>query len=520
MTTKDSNIENGEISFLDFVWRRRSNRMYLSACALISLVLFFVFKLFYPYPSMVMDGYVYIRPLVEHLGTNSFPIGYSWFLQLFSLFSRSTTLLVWLQYLFLVAACLLFFFTLLFFFRPGRWVTLVLFIFLFLNPLFFYCSNFIMSDTLFTTLSILWITQLIWMIGSPHPYMIFSHAILLLLVFTVRYNALYYPLVAAFVLLLTRLRRWVKIVAIALQFALIGFFILYTQGQMKELTGIRQFSPFGGWKMANNALYMYGHVCQIKNDPVPEEFLKMDSMVRSYFITFHRVDDLGDARTSGGFYMADDESPLIQYMYQQYGRDTTFQNFKKWGPMGALCSAYGTYLVRKYPLEFCRYFLWPNITRYALTPTEVFWYPTSFYLRTDRLGQMAIQWFGVRTLAVNPLYINLRTSILSPYPVFLGLTHLAFILGLVGFALLGGIKTASRVNLHIVRSVAVFWLCDLFFKVTAGAIVLRHQLFLMILEFAFALLFIDFIYHNSDANPHHSGRKVLYEGAQNREARV
>ena len=41
---------------------------------------------------------------------------------------------------------------------------LLLFLFLFLNPLFLYCSNFIMSDPLFTTLSIGWLVQLIWLI--------------------------------------------------------------------------------------------------------------------------------------------------------------------------------------------------------------------------------------------------------------------------------------------------------------------------------------------------------------------
>jgi len=508
------------MSFLVFIWVHRQNRRYLLGCAFISFLLFFVFKLLYPYPNMVMDSYVYIRPLAEHLGANSFPIGYSWFLGVFSFFSRSAALLVWLQYLFLTASCLLFFFTLLYFFRPGKWATLGLFIFLFVNPLFFYCSNFIMSDTLFTTLSVLWITQLMWMIGRPRTYMIFTHALLLLLVFTVRYNALYYPIFASLILLFTRLRHWLKVAAIALQFLLIGAFIQYTSGEMEKLTGVRQFSPFGGWKMGNNALYMYGHVCQERNDAVPEKFAHLDSMVRRYFKAVRWVDDLSLPRSDGGFYMSNDETPLSQYQFERYGQNTAFQDFKKWGPMGPISAAYGSYLIRKYPLEFCKWFVWPNTIRYAFTPTEIFSLLTPYYLRNDDLGQKASSWFHIKTLTVSQSYINLRTTLLAPYPVLLGLTHLAFILGLVGFTLFGGFKKLPRINASIVASVVAFWIFDLFFKVTAGGIMLRHQMFLMILEFAFALLFIDFIYHNSDSDPHHSSRKVLYEGSQKSEARI
>ena len=484
---------------LEFIWNNRANRLYLLSAALLSIVLFFIFKLMYPYPQMVMDSYVYIRPMAEGLGANSFPIGYTWFLQLFSILSHSVTVLVWLQYLLLVLVLLLFYFTLLFFFEPRRWVKWALFTFFFLNPLFFYIGNFIMSDTLFTALSVLWITQLIWMIARPRLYMLFTHAVLLLLVFTVRYNALYYPIFASLVILFIRLRPWWKMAAIALQFLLIGAFILYTSHAMESLGGVRQFSPFGGWKMANNALYMYGHVCQEKNDPVPAKFGRLDSMVRRYFNTYRQVDDLTRPTSDGGFYMSNDASPLRQYQYWQYGSDSSFLNFKKWVPMGTLCASYGSYLVRKYPLQFVRWFIWPNTQRYIITPPEVFATFSPFFLRDDDLGREASQWFGLTTLTVSWKYINLRTSILSPYPLLLCMIHLAFFMGLLGMLLLKYIKRINTTQAFIVLAIGGFWLCDLFFKVTAGGIVFRHQLFAMIIECAFALLFFDIIYGNNDS---------------------
>jgi hypothetical protein len=477
------------------------NRIYLLCATLTTILLFFFFKLIYPHPNMVMDSYVYIRPLVEGRSVNSFPMGYTWFLQLFSFFSRSATLLVWVQYLLLEGACVLFFFTLLHFFQPGKWIRLLLFLFLFVNPLFLYCSNFIMSDPLFTALSILWLTQLIWLIGRPHAYMILIHAVLLLMVFTVRYTALYYPLVASLGLLLTRLKLWQKLTAIGLQFLLIGVFVAYTTHQMKELTGVPQFSPFGGWRMANNALYVYGHVCLENKDPVPAKFAVLDQMVKDYFNAVRQVDDLSDPRSGGAFYAADTDAPLVQYMRRLYGPDTAFLDLKKFTPLAPLYSAYGNYLARKYPVDFFRWFLWPSAVRYAVPSPEIFSSLSPFYLREDDIGKETSQWFGIKTLAVSPGYITLRDTILSPYPVLMGMIHLAFVVGLLGFTLFGGFKKMGRVNARIIIVIAAFWLCDLFFKVTAGAVALRHHLFLMILEFAFALLFIRWIYRQGKPDP-------------------
>jgi len=488
------------MSFRDFIGHARSNRIYLTGAIALSLLLFFIFKLIYPYPNMVTDSYVYIRPLVEEQRVNSFPMGYTWFLGLFSFFSRSATLLVWVQYLLLEVSCLLFFFTLLYFFRPGRWLRLLLFLFLFMNPLLLYCSNFIMSDALFTTLSILWITQLMWIIARPRTYMILVHALLLLLVFTVRYNALYYPFVTAAALLLTRMRPWLKIAAIVFQFLLIGAFIQYTSMEMERVSGIRQFSPFGGWRMANNALYMYGHVCLERNDPVPPRFAGLDHLVKDYFNAVREVDDLSNPSSSGAYYGADPGAPLVQYKYRQFGRDSIFLDLKTFGSLAPLYSAYGTWLAGKYPLDYCRWFLWPSTIRYAVSPPEVFRNLSPFYLRDDKIGKETAGWFHLNTLTASPAAIQFRDGLLAPYPIFLCMIHLAFVLGLLG-VLLFNFKKVSGPHRYIILTVAGFWVCDLFFKVTAGAIVLRHQLFLMILEFAFALVFPDFIARQSGRTP-------------------
>src|ERR1700733_1361986 len=177
-----------EMNFGNFIWNVRCNRRYLIGAVGFSILLMGIFKALYPYAKLVLDSYFYIKAAAGNWDVNAWPIGYSKFLRVFGWFSHSPLLLVWWQYLFLAFSNALFFFTLLYFFRPGKMVSNVLFVFLFLNPLFLYLSNLIMADTLFTGLSLLWITQLIWIIYRPRPYMIVTHAVLLLVTFTVRYN--------------------------------------------------------------------------------------------------------------------------------------------------------------------------------------------------------------------------------------------------------------------------------------------------------------------------------------------
>jgi hypothetical protein len=477
-----------------------NNRVYLWSAAIVSVLLLAIFKLFYPYPNMVMDSYVYIKAACLDLGANSFPIGYSRFLQLFHFFTHSATALVCFQYLFLEVACICFFFTVLYFFQPQKWVRILIFLFIFANPLLLYMANFVMADTLFTTLSLFWLTQLIWIIWHPKAYMILTHAVLISLAFTIRYNALYYPFFGTLVLLICRLKPWLKVAAIGLQFLLIGSFILYTCGQMKILTGVSQFSPFGGWKLANCALYMYGHVYKEDHNPVPAKFRQLDSVVRDYFTGVNRVDVLLDYRSynHGNYYAFGLGSPLIRYMYWRYGYDTIFQNFKKWGPAGSLYGEYGFWLVRNHPISYFRYYTGPNLFRYGMPPSEIFEYLTPYYLRSDDFGQLAVEWFNLRTLKVPDGYIRFRTALLSNCPIIIVAIHVIFVLYLFSFLLSRARRSLSWEYKTTISCIGILWLTDCLFNATASGIVMRYLIFTVIMEFSFALVLLDFLYRKTE----------------------
>jgi hypothetical protein len=475
-------------------------RSFMWSAGVISVILIIIFKFFYPYPNMVLDSYYYIMAAISHADVSPWAIGYSWFLRSFGLFSHSPLMLVVFQYLFLEACLLVFFLTLTRFFSFSLIARWILFVFLFANPLFLYCANFVMADALFIGLSAIWISLLLWMIFSPKPYMIWLHALLILLVFTVRYNALYYPFVAALAFLLSPYRPLQKILGIGLQVAVIAGFILFTSIRVGVLTGQRQFSPFGNWKTANDALYMYGHIYKQSSEDVPPQFATLHKGVRKYFQSGAKVDDLLDYQSPfyGSIYMFFETSPLVQYKNYVCGQDTEFVNFKKMAYVGPLYGEYGFWLIRQHPLAFVQYFIGPNAARYLSPPMEAFASLPPFFLRPDYLGQAAWGWFGVKTLTVSWSLIRLRDSLLAPWPFLAAFIHLLFVASLVGFFIMRVYRSIPKRQLYGLTVLAMLWALDLGFNLTAAATVLRYEIFLLIIELSLVLWLAGRVYSKDD----------------------
>lgn len=484
------------ITFTDFVFKNRTNRLYISFALILSIGGWLIFKHFYPYPNIIFDSYYYIQAAILNSDVNAWPIGYSKFLRLTGIFTHSANALLTIQYFFLTVSFLFFFFTLRFFFKLGKWTSLVLFLFLMLNPIFFYTGNLVLSDTIFTGLSLLWFSQLVWIVCRPRPWMIFTHAVLLVITFSTRYSALYYPLAACLFFILSPQRLGWKIAGIALQFIFVGSFMLYTIHRTEAVYGVKEFSPFGSWKIASNALYMYEHVQPKKSEVIPVKFQPLDSMVRQYFDSPHEKVDLMDADpTWGSYYMfIYPPSPLIGYMQRKYGVSILPLDYKNFAPMGPLYKEYGNYLIRKYPAAFAKYVVWPNVQLYAIPHPEVFADSVNpFYLRKDTLGSYVKTWFGISNITVSKQRIQLRSQILAPYPILNTLVHIIFIASFLGFFVLDGYKKLQRPYAYALVSIAVLWLGNFFFgMITAGGL-LRYQLFITIVEFAFALYFVGFI---------------------------
>ncbi|WP_160712829.1 hypothetical protein [Chitinophaga solisilvae] len=478
-------------SLKQYILSSSQNRWLLITGIIGSIIQLIIFKSFYPYPNFIHgDSFSYLETAMWNLSVNTYPIGYSVFLRLFNIFWHYDSALIAFQYFFLQGniQCLLF--TLFYFYNPHSITKILLWGFMVLNPVLLFLGNLVSSDALFLSLSLLWFNTLLWIIHKPGIRLVIIHSIIIFLVFTIRYNALYYPLIAGFAFLISREQIRIKITGLALGIVFIGCFIHYTSLKYKDLTGEYQFSPFTGWQLANNALYAYRYIDSSDVKPVPKRFTNLDKMVRTYFDTSRDLSTHpSEMMMASTVYMWDPSSPLLIYKSSVQKKDTAKKNLKSWASMGPLYGAYGEYLIREYPLTFAKYYLWPNAIKYYAPPVE---FLKEYNGGTDTIPPIAKAWFQYKTTKVISRVKNPTNDILDYYQILVGIFNVLFLLSVSGFLLLQGHRQTPRLLLGLVL-ISGLWLTNFLFSVFASPVALRFQLFPIIVLESFTFLFMGYI---------------------------
>lgn len=464
------------INFTTWLTSDRVNQQWLVGCSIAILVQFAIFKFLYPYPNfMPPDSVSYIEAANKNQFINLWPIGYSRFLRLFSCFSSSHLLLVLFQYLLLQGCILYLLFTVQYWLQPGKWAFRLLLVLNLLNPLWQHISNFVSSDALFTALSVLWFTQLIWILFKPNKWLLIVHGFVVLSAFMVRYNALYYPVISMLVLFFSNApgmhKKW-GIVSIA---ALLLIFIGRTQYHYKKETGTVQFSAFSGWQLAANALYGYAHAPAIPADKVPIEFRELHTLVNRHTDSLRQVTYRPDAEI-GIYYLWDNNAPLKAYMRQGFVQDTINSVLKRWAILSPLYARYGRYLIKQFPGQVWLYYIWPNIVRYYVPPTGFM----GFYnLGSKTVAPVTAQWFGFTTITTR--YNRNIITCVEYFPIVLAIINVLFICSFTGMVLIAGIKRSWRYGNGVLWWMFIIWLSNMLFSVCSAPIELRYQLFPLIL---------------------------------------
>ncbi len=479
--------------FKSFLLSSSLNRNMLWFAGISIIVQFVIFKILYPFAGFINgDSYVYITTAAMNPYTATYPIGYPRFLRLFSVFTKSDTALVSFQYLLLQASALWLLFTLFYFFRPAkltRWLMLSIFLF---NPVFLYTANYVSSDSLFLSLSLIWLTLLIWIIYRPNAKFIFWQTLVLFMAFTVRYNALYYPILTLLAYLLSKASIKQKVVGILSSFAVILLFISFTAGRYYKLTGIRQFTPFSGWQIANNAMYAYRFVDSADRRPVPKNLEALDKEVRHYFdtsrnLTTHPVEML----VASTVYMWDPRSPLNSYLRQVYKKDSMAQFVhKNWASMAPLYKEYGTFLIRAYPMTYLKHYLIPNAIKFYCPPVEFLGY---FNMGIDSISPVGQLWFSYSTLKTKTAFKDLRIGSITFVPILSGAMNVVYILGIISYCMLIGINRKNPAS-AILLLIFCLWLFNFLFSVVASPVTLRYQLLGIIVFSWVGIIFIEKIY--------------------------
>ncbi len=410
------------------------------------------------------------------------------------MFTHSDKLLVAIQYFFLQLNTLLFLQTFFYFLKPARAVKNILYILLIFSPIPLYISNYVSADALFIGLSFLWLSQLLWIIYRPKPYHVFLQSILLLFIFTLRYNAIIYPFIAALAFLLSGKHWSYKISGIAMGVLLVTLSILFTSSKMEDVTGKRQFAAFGGWQLANNALYMYQHIPPSKRGPILPKFEKLEGSVRKHMDTLSKVKFTHEDSVDSYFYLWSAKGPLVDYMSKDWQNDSSTPYFKRWASEGPLYKDYALYLIKKYPIDFAKEFLFPNAMKFVLPPLE---FIGIYNMGSDSVGKLPKEWFNYRSQKVSNQQKGTKIMVVQSYPIFNALINCMFILCCIGMIMFKIGKSNARVSKLLCLNI-FFWLLNATFSIFASPVVLRYQIFPTIVICVFSMHAIWLLISNED----------------------
>jgi len=465
---------------------------------------FIIFKFLYPYPDFFSDSWSYIYAAYKHLDANIWPVGYSKFLWLFHTCTHSSMALIFFQFATLELSALYFYKTITYFYPTSKNTRIILCIFLFFNPLNLYLSNYVATDGPFVALSLLWFTELIWILQRPALRNIIVMSLVFLVAFSFRYNAMYYPLIAAVALLWSKQKRWLKLVGIFLGPVLIIPVIMITSNAAKEMSGTAQFPPIiGGWQWSNNALYMREFIdVDTTRFPTPE-MAELDKITRDYY---RAVPPERRELSSyvGNYFIRQWNAPLKIYMMSHY-KDA---GVVSWAKVAPLFGQYGLYLIKGHPLAFMRYYILVNTRNYFFPPLEKL---GLYNLGDNKLAVIAAQWFDYPSVKLTVVSPTLQGYILMLLPFLFMLLNLYAIWGGISFIRSGGLKDTSPYFKNTIGLITVCLVLNFGFSVFANIIVMRYQVFPMIICLAYVMLLTDYLELKAQEKKSQAAESIPFE---------
>ena len=158
--------------------------------------------------------------------------------------------------------------------------------------------------------------------------------------------------------------------------------------------------------------------------------------------------------------------------------------------MGPFYSEYGLYIIRKYPLYYLQYFIWPNTCKYYAPPVE---FLDHYNSGEDSVKPPAKVWFKYTTLKAKVRTKDLNVSILNYYPILTGVINVVFLFSFLCLISVGFLKNKTPIRNSIIL-LTLFWLGNAAFTILSSSAALRFQATPIILVTLFSFTLIDLLY--------------------------
>lgn len=468
------------ISFSRFVFKNSLNKKYLFWALAGIVVQLVVFKLCYPFADYITDSYTYIDAATSHALISYRPMGYSRLLQGLHWLTTSDTVLVCLQFLVVQAGGLLLFFTVRYFFHLNNTISTILFLLLLFNPVVLYLSNYVSSDALYIGVSLFWFAELLWIINRPSWYQLIEQAVLLFIIFNLRYAALYLPVISVVALVMSRRKWWFQLSGIVLTVVPLFVEVKYIQHITKKQTGTSIFSAFSGWMGANNALHMYPYI-KVKNEDFKSpECVELNTMVKGYFDTVST--SLLPYPNAKVDYLWGDNAPLKAFMYHKKNLKH-MAYFNAWHAVAPVFLEYSQTLVRQHPVAFARYFMWPNAKLYIVPPIESL---LAYNAGLDTVDETAADWFKYKSTRIRSVKKDRQRFLLYPMVYFFTVLNIVFCTAFLVYLFKRKQRPVATPLFLSILLAGIFWGIYFLFSTYAAPIVLRFQVFPMIVYITFS----------------------------------
>jgi len=188
----------------------------------------------------------------------------------------------------------------------------------------------------------------------------------------------------------------------------------------------------------------------------------------------------------GSYYLLDNRSPLQVYMTEHWAKDSSTKYSDRWGLTAKLYANYGHYLIEKHPALFIKYYLWPNLAKYYV--------PSIGSLGTynegkDTVTPIEVRWFGWKNNKALAYFENREISIAAYFQLATAFITLIFLLSIISFIGLGGLKSWSSYGKRALRWLIIVWIGNMMVGIWTAPIELSHQIFPMIVNISFIFVF-------------------------------
>lgn len=479
-----SSVKPQRESFFRFLLAKPQRKELIFMGAGMLLVHIILYNL-YPVPCWYYDTNNYLQSAEAGTFSGYRPFGYSWFLIKIRNFSGTMYAVYFFQFWVNAVASVLFVEAVKFIFKPKtNWLYYAFCVFALGSPSVLYMTDYIMSDSLFISFTVLWVTScMIILYNRSIPAMVL-HAVSLLALLHIRYAGMFYPAFSIAVFFIAYRGRWLLASAFSLVPLLICWqLISYNKTQMKKLVNMNLFSGFSGWVLANNAVHMVPWI-----DLKPEDI--KDPVIREIHTYALQLPDSVYIRNGiTSWYMWNKDYPFKHYLMKTIQQNQTYY-LREWVRTSLDFDKYAKFLIKKYPGQFFLHYLWPN-TKEAIYPGITF---------TDEFNAYVIipsdnKWFEERpeeyVQPEHPLYHTYIAPILSEIVLFQWLAFFA--------ALVAGLIFRKRMVFTFIQRMA-FWFFLLFiaaytgFNILAAPFMVRYLLPIHVMQVAVIFLVVAGIF--------------------------